>query len=101
MCVLCYREVTNKALSYHKQTGLPLLAQNLLEFGILCSLKTQCRSKRTDCSQVLDKLDVLPRPIRSPFALTIEPLSLQTEEEETAQGSETLLSNSDLPLAFT
>jgi hypothetical protein len=40
-------------------------------------LKTQCRNERTDCSQILDKLDMLARPISSPFALTIKPFSFQ------------------------
>ena len=82
--------------------GLPLLAQNLFKLGILCSLKAQCGSERTDCGQILDKLDVLAGPIGSPLALTVQPLSFQTgiggqKEKMTAGRPDAFLTNNDLP----
>lgn len=94
---------TCELISGYASMGLPLLAQNLLQLSILCGLETQCRSKRTDCSQILDKLDVLARPIGSPLALTIEPLSFQTgigrhKEEEIALKQTRYILN--FPVAF-
>lgn len=57
---------------------LPLLAEDLLQFGVLCCLQGWRRCQWANRCQVLHQLNVLPRTIGTALALTVEPLGFKT-----------------------